>query len=90
MASRLNCDFTQPDLPDWYLLQHQIISLQQVHFLSKGVNVFIENRHLSLAALEFLKKTASLYVSDVFLYRKDVQAAIQIQVLSFLEKGGQN
>jgi hypothetical protein len=81
--AKSDSDFTRLDLPDWVFIAtpNHLHYEQALYFLSKSVNVFVEKpATLSLAALESLIACArdngcKFYVSDVFRYRKDVQAA---------------
>ena len=74
-------DYTKLEEPDWvFIATPNVLHYEQaVYFLEKGINVFIEKPAVlnSLALKELItlskRNNALLYISDVFLFREDLE-----------------
>ena len=74
-------DYTRLEEPDWvFIATPNVLHYEQaVYFLEKGINVFIEKPAAlnSLALKELIalsrRNNALLYISDVFLFREDLE-----------------
>ncbi|MDA7601974.1 FAD-dependent oxidoreductase [Gammaproteobacteria bacterium] len=95
-------DYTKLEEPDWiFIATPNVLHYEQaVYFLEKGINVFIEKpavlNSLALKKLITLSKSnnALLYISDVFLFREDIELnSLSHQVNTFKwfkERGSDN